>query len=82
MSGLGVLLVPVGLVFALGVIAAFAVGNSYALILLTRQEGRATCWREALTPLLGGVLVAVGELVALAAFRVWAETTLGARWPI
>jgi uncharacterized membrane protein len=82
MSSLGVLLVPVGLVFVLGVIAAFAVGNSYALILLTRQEGRATCWGEALTPLLAGVLVAVGELVALAAFRGWAETTLGARWPI
>ena len=61
---------------------AFAVGNSYALVLLTRQEGRATRWREAFTPLLAGVLVAVGELVALAAFRGWAETTLGARWPI
>jgi uncharacterized membrane protein len=82
MSGLAILLVPVALVDVFGLIACFAVGNSYALLLLTRQEGRATGWREASAPLVGGVLVAVVELVALAAFRGWAETTLGARWPI
>ena len=56
--------------------------NSYAWIMLSRREGRASTWREALPPLVGGVLVAFYELLALGALRLWAETTLGVRWVV
>jgi uncharacterized membrane protein len=82
MSGIPVLLFPVALLTLLGLLAAFAVGNSYAWVLLSRREGRASTWREALPPLLGGVLVAFYELLALGALRAWAEATLGVRWVV
>ncbi|HEY7063748.1 MAG TPA: DUF2085 domain-containing protein [Chloroflexota bacterium] len=80
MSGVAGLLYPVGLLMIAGVVVAFAVGNSYALVLITRRERQAVTWGEALNPLLGGVLLALGELAALAAFRYWAEAALGVRW--
>jgi len=82
MAAVPALLIPIALVIVAGLLAAFTVGNTYAVVLLMRREGRATSWREALNPLLGGLLVAFYELLALAALRVWAETTLGARWPV
>ena len=82
MAGVPALLIPIALVIVAGLLAAFTVGNTYALVLLTGREGRATSWREALNPLLGGLLVAFYELLALAALRVWAETALGVRWPV
>jgi len=82
MAGVPLLLMPIALVIVAGLLGAFTVGNTYALVLLTRREGRATSWRDALNPLLGGLLVAFYELVALAALRAWAESALGARWPV
>ena len=80
MSGGAALLYPVGLLMIVGLIVAFAVGNSYAVVLITRHERQASTWGQALTPLLAGVLIAVVELAALSAFRYWAEAALGVRW--
>jgi uncharacterized membrane protein len=80
MSGAAALLYPVGLLMIAGVIVAFAVGNSYAVVLITRRERRASTWGQAASPLLAGVLIAVVELGALSAFRYWAEAALGVRW--
>ena len=82
MSGIAALLYPVALLMVLGAVVAFAVGNTYAVVLVTRQERRASTWGEALNPLLAGVLISVGELAALAAFRYWAEAALGVRWVV
>ena len=80
MSGAAALLYPVGLLMIAGVIVAFAVGNSYAVVLITRRERQASTWGQAVTPLLAGVLIAIVELAALSAFRYWAEAALGVRW--
>jgi hypothetical protein len=80
MSGAAALLYPVGVLTIVGVVVAFAVGNSYAVVLITRRERQASTWGQAATPLLAGVLIAVVELVALSAFRYWAEAALGVRW--
>jgi uncharacterized membrane protein len=82
MSGAAALFYPVALVMAGGLVASFAVGNGYALALLVPLARRATGWREASTPLLGGVLITFYELLALAAFRFWSESALGVRWPV
>jgi uncharacterized membrane protein len=82
MSGLPVLLYPVALLMLAGAIVAFAVGNTYAVLLISRTAGRAVHWRDAWNPLLAGVLVTLVELSALSALRYWAETTLGVRWVV
>ncbi|HZR97608.1 MAG TPA: DUF2085 domain-containing protein [Chloroflexota bacterium] len=80
MSGAAALLYPVGLFMIAGVVVAFAVGNTYAVVLISRHERQASTWAQAANPLLAGVLIALVELAALAAFRYWAEAALGLRW--
>jgi uncharacterized membrane protein len=80
MSGAALLLYPVGLLMLAGVVVAFAVGNAYAVVLITRRERQASTWAQAANPLLAGVLIAIVELAALSAFRYWAEAALGVRW--
>jgi hypothetical protein len=80
MSGAAALLYPVGLLMVIGVVVAFAVGNTYAIVLITRQERQARTWRQAASPLLAGALIALVELAALSTFRYWAEAALGVRW--
>lgn len=80
MSGASALLYPLALLTVVGVVVAFAVGNTYALVLIARRERCATSWRDALNPYLGGVLLSLVELFALSAFRLWAETTLHVHW--
>jgi uncharacterized membrane protein len=80
MSGTPPLLYPVGLLMIVGVVVAFAVGNTYAVVLITRQERQVSTWSQAANPLLAGVLITFVELAALSAFRYWAEAALGLRW--
>jgi uncharacterized membrane protein len=82
MSGVPALLYPVALLMMVGVIVAFGVGNTYAVVLLTRAERRARTWGDTFNPLLGGALISLYELLALAALRYWAETAVGATWPV
>jgi len=82
MSGLGWLLYPVASFTVAGLIASFAVGNAYAAVLIGRAERGANSWRQALNPLLAGVLITLVELAALAWLRYWSETTLGIQWPV
>jgi hypothetical protein len=82
MSGVGALLYPVALLMIVGAVVAFAVGNTYAAVLIARAERHAGGWRDALNPLLAGVLISLVELAALSAFRYWAETALGVRWVV
>jgi uncharacterized membrane protein len=83
MSGAAALFYPVALLMAVGLVVAFTVGNAYALALIVLPaDARATSWREASIPLLGGTLLTIYELLALAALRVWSESTLGVRWPV
>ncbi|MBX5491701.1 MAG: DUF2085 domain-containing protein [Chloroflexi bacterium] len=82
LSGLGGLFYPVAGVMLLGVLASFTIANSYALVLLFGRPQQAHTWTQALTPLLGGLLVSVAELLALAALRYWLASTLGVDWPV
>jgi len=82
MSGVPGLLLPVAILTVVGLIGGFTVGNTYAVLLLSRRERQARGWRDTLNPLLAGVLVSVYELVALAALRYWAEAFLGVHWPV
>jgi hypothetical protein len=77
-----VLYYPLAVMQVGGALLAFTVGNAYVLLLLTGAAGQATRWREALNALLAGALVAVGEFLALAMLRHWAETTLGLHWVV
>ncbi|HLI29327.1 MAG TPA: DUF2085 domain-containing protein [Chloroflexota bacterium] len=81
-SGQGRLYYPVASVLLLGVLAAFTLANSYALALLLGRQGQARTWGQALTPLLGGLLVSLGELAALAALRYGLAAALGLEWPV
>ena len=82
-SGAAALFYPVALLMAVALVIAFTVGNAYALaLILLPMDARATTWREASMPLLGGTLLTLYELLALAAFRGWSETSLGVRWPV
>lgn len=81
-SGVAVLYYPLAVMQVGGALLAFTVGNAYALLLLIGAAGQATRWREALNALLAGALVAVGEFLALAMLRHWAETTLGLHWVV
>lgn len=82
LSGLSWLYLPVALFALVGLVVSFTVGNAYALLVARRRSLAARTWGQALTPLLGGVLLAFGELAALAWLRWWAEAQLGVLWPI
>ncbi len=81
-SGIAGLLYPVALLMVVGALVAFAVGNTYALLLVTRAERQATRVTDALNPCLAGLLVSAAELAALAWLRGWAEATWGIRWVV
>lgn len=82
LSGVPALLYPVAILTVVGLIAGFTIGNTYALVLLSRRERQARGWRDAFNPLLAGALVSTYELVALASLRYWAESSLGIQWPV
>jgi uncharacterized membrane protein len=76
---LAALLWPLALLGVAGVLVSFSVANAFLALALggaTRAEG----WREAALPLSVGLSLTIIELVALAALRGWAETSLGVRW--
>jgi len=69
--GPGWLLYPMAAISAGGVLLMLTMVNAMILLILTRQEGLATTWREAALPLLGGLVTTLIELTAIGLIRYW-----------
>jgi uncharacterized membrane protein len=70
-SGPDVLLYPVALVESFGLLAMFSLLNGTIFLIVTRRDGKAVRAREAVLPLLAGLVMALIEIGALDAVRLW-----------
>jgi uncharacterized membrane protein len=68
-SGIGLLLYPVALASAAGVLAMLTVVNSMIVIIAARREAHAVFWWQAAWPLAVGLAAAMAELAAIAVLR-------------
>lgn len=68
-SGIGLLLYPVALASAAGVLAMLTVVNSMIVIIAARREARAVFWWQAAWPLAAGLAAAMAELAVIAVLR-------------
>jgi uncharacterized membrane protein len=76
LTGIPAILVPLALLSVLGVLAMLVLLNTTVLLLVTRQDSRATNWIGALTPLLAGFTMAMLEIglidvVRFSIFHTW-----------
>jgi uncharacterized membrane protein len=78
-AGASFLLYPVALISTAGVLCMLTMVNAMILLILARQDGRATNWREAVLPLLGGLTMTIVELTAIGVLRYLLTGTL--EWP-
>ena len=78
-SGTGGLLYPMALISTGGVLVMLTMVNTMILLILTRQEGRATTWQETALPLLGGLTTTLIELTAIGLVRYLLTGTM--TWP-
>jgi uncharacterized membrane protein len=74
------LLYPIAFVSAGGVLCMLTLVNTMILLILARQDGQATTWREATLPLLGGLVMTLLELTAIALIRYLLTGTMA--WPL
>jgi uncharacterized membrane protein len=78
-AGVSWLLYPLALITTAGVLCMLTMVNTMILLILARQEGRATGWRQALLPLLGGLTITLVELTAIGLIRYILTGTMN--WP-
>ncbi len=76
-SDLDFLLYPLAIVESLGLLAMFSLLNGAIFLLTTGHEGRASRPRDALLPLLAGLLMSLTEIAILDAVRLWLTALLG-----
>ena len=74
------LLYPMALISAGGVLCMLTLVNTMILLILARQDGQATTWKEAALPLLGGLATTLIELTAIGLVRYLLTGTL--TWPV
>jgi uncharacterized membrane protein len=60
------MLYPIAALSIMGVLAMLMLLNTMIVLIVTRREGKAESWRDALGPLLLGLLAALGEISTLA----------------
>ena len=82
LSGVGVLLWPIGLAMLLSVVVAFGVANVYLVVLLTGRMRQAVGVGDLSGPLISGFGLVLLELGALAALRTWLAAAFGFTWGI
>lgn len=68
-AGFGLLLYPVALASAAGVLAMLTMVNSMIVIIAARREARAVVWWQAAWPLSVGLAAAMAELTVIAVLR-------------
>jgi len=78
-AGVSWLLYPVALITTAGVLCMLTMVNTMILLILARQEGRATSRKQAVLPLLGGFAVTLLELTAIGLIRYLMTGTM--TWP-
>jgi uncharacterized membrane protein len=78
-SGAAWLLYPVALITTASVLCMLTMVNTMILLILARQDGRATNWREIVLPLLGGLTMTLVELTAIGVLRYLLTGTM--EWP-
>ena len=74
------LLYPMALLSAAGVLWMLILVNTMILLILFRRDSQAETWRDALLPLLGGLVTALMELTAMGVLRYTLTGTMG--WPL
>jgi hypothetical protein len=79
-AGVSWLLYPVALISTGGVLFMLTMVNTMILLILARQDGRATNWRQAALPLLGGFATTLLELTTIGAIRYFLTGTV--TWPV
>jgi uncharacterized membrane protein len=75
-AGVSWLLYPVAAISTGGVLVMLTMVNTMILLILARQEGRATSWRQTVLPLLGGLTVTLLELTTIGLLRYFLTGTL------
>jgi hypothetical protein len=78
--GPGWLLYPMATISTSAVLLMLTMVNTMILLILARQDGQATTWREAALPLLGGFATTLIELTAIGLVRFWLTGTTA--WPV
>lgn len=76
-AGQDVLLYPVAVVESLGLLAMFSLLNGTILLMVTRRDGRGVTRRDAVLPLLAGLVMGLAEIAALDTLRLWLTSLLG-----
>lgn len=82
LSGVGVLLWPIGLAMLLSVVVAFGTANVYLVVLATGRMRQAAVLSDLSGPLVSGFGLVLLELGALAALRSWLVAAFGFTWGI
>jgi uncharacterized membrane protein len=68
-GGVPWLLYPAALISTGGVLCMLTMVNTMILLILVQQEGRATSWKQAALPLLGGFTITLLELTSIGLLR-------------
>ncbi len=72
-----IVLYPVAFISAGGVIFLLTIVYAIVWIMLTRQENKYTAWRQMWLPLLGGLTVAILQILVIDLARLWLTGTWG-----
>jgi hypothetical protein len=78
-AGVSWLLYPVALISTAGVLVMLTMVNTMILLILARQDGLATHWKQTALPLLGGLTMALFELTTIGLIRYLLTGTM--TWP-
>jgi hypothetical protein len=57
------------IISAAGVVAILTAINTMLLLIVSRRDAQARGWRQALPPLLGGLVMAIGMITVIAVVR-------------
>ncbi len=76
----GWLLYPVAMITTAGILWMLSIVNAMILLILFQKDSQAKCWRDAILPLLGGLIATLFELTMMGLFRYLLTGTM--EWPL
>lgn len=76
-SGSGFWLYPLSIISTFGVLLMLTMVNTMIVLILIRRESAASTWREAVVPLLWGLVFGMAELGVMVAVRTFLTHTIG-----
>ena len=76
-SGSGFWLYPLSIISTFGVLLMLTMVNTMIILILIRRESVASTWREAVVPLLWGLVFGMGELGVMIAVRAFLTQAMG-----